>query len=317
LSDQAVARVRWKRKQKPCTQTGKFPAIGEQTTASSSPREQFDRPVDGKVSRERLEVSMDGTLLPIYGLEEQGAAIKVGTNGRGLPDGWGDRVAGGSETAALMDGSEQAIAKGDVVAKPSFKVVEPHRALLDEHCSGHPVESALLEVFWDIGRIGVVVDAQPRTILAGTIEEKGSWKEFEHLLGMLLVVLPGLLVADEFIWIIHDGFEALDLCIPPIDRERIAIFGDEIAELALWDFGDTLSPEMAAGAVGTLDRGIEKRRLLLCSLALIGHEHGDSLLKDEIILGVYGGAEQKGKNRRGSEKKDADPLNKVLSNSHI
>lgn len=85
---------------------------------------------------------MDGTLLPAYGLEEQGAAIKVGTNGGGLPDGWGDRVAGGSETAALMDGSEQAIAKGDVDAEASFKVVEPHRALLDEHCSGHPEERA-------------------------------------------------------------------------------------------------------------------------------------------------------------------------------
>lgn len=75
----------------------------------------------------------------------------------------------------------------------------------------------------------MVVDAQPRTILAGTIEEKGSRKEFEHLLGMLFVVLPGLLVADEFVWIIRDGFDARDLCIPPIDRERIAIFGDEIA----------------------------------------------------------------------------------------
>jgi hypothetical protein len=272
--------------------------------------------VDGKVSRERLKVSMDGTLLAAYGLEEQGAAVKAGINGGGLPDGWGDCVAGGSETAALMDGSEQAIAKGDVVAEASFKIVKPHRALIDEHCSGHPVERALLEGFWDIGRIGMVVDAQPRTILAGTIEEKGSWKEFEHLLGMLLIVLPGLLVADELIWIILDGFEARDLCIPPIDRERIAIFGDEIAELTLRDFGDTLGPEMAAGAVGTLDRGIEKWGLLLCSLTLVGHERGDSLLKDETFLGVYRGGEKKGKNRRSAEKKDADPLHKAASNRH-
>jgi hypothetical protein len=103
--------------------------------------------VDGKVSRERLEVSMDGTLLAAYGLEEQGAAIKVGTNGGGLPDRWGHQVAGSSETAALMDGSEQAIAKGDVVAEASFKLAEPHRALIDEHGSGHPMERALIEGF--------------------------------------------------------------------------------------------------------------------------------------------------------------------------
>jgi hypothetical protein len=124
-------------------------------------------------------------------------------------------------------------------------------------------------------------------------------------------------VADELVWIIRDGFEARDLCIPPNDGERIAILSDEIAKLALWDFGDTLGPEMAAGAVGTLDRGIEKRGLLFCSLALVGHERGDSLLKGEVILGVYRGGEKKGKNRRGSEEKDADPLNKAASNRHI
>lgn len=241
---------------------------------------------------------MDRVLLTAYSLEEQGAPIKTGADGSGLPNVGDNRVPGGSETGASPYGGDQAITEGNVNIEAAFKIVESHHALIDEHCSRHLMERALFEGLWDIRRIGMVVDTQPRAILARTIEEKGAWKQFEHLLGMLLVVLPGLLVANELFWIICDGFEADDLCILAAVGESLAIFGDEIAELALRNFGDALGPQVASGAVGTLDGGVEKGGLLLRSIALVGHERGDSLLKNEITLGLYLEAEKGGKNRR-------------------
>jgi hypothetical protein len=62
--------------------------------------------------------------------------------------------------------------------------------------------------------------------------------------------------------------------------------------------------------------GVEKRGPLLCSLALVGHERGDSLLKNEIALGMYLWGKKSGKNRRAPEEKVADPMNKAMSNRH-
>lgn len=259
---------------------------------------------------------MDRVLLTAYSLEEQGAPIKTGVDGSNLPNVGGNRVPGGCETGASPYGGDQAITEGDVNIEAAFKIVESHHALIDEHRSRHLMERALFEGLWDIRRIGMVVDTQPRAILARTIEEKGAWKQFEHLLGMLLVVLPGLLVANELLWIICDGFEAGDLCFLAIGGENLAVFGDEIAELALRNFGDALGPLAASGTVGTLDGGVEKRGLLLCSFALVGHERGDSLLKNEITLGVYLWDKKGGKNRRAPEGKDADPMNKAAFSRH-
>lgn len=105
--------------------------------------------------------------------------------------------------------------------------MESHRALIDEQCSRHLMECALFEGLWDIRRIGMVVDTQAWAIPTRAIEEKGAWKQFEHLLGMPLVVLPGLLVANELLWIICDGFETGDLCILAIGEKSLAVFGDQ------------------------------------------------------------------------------------------
>ena len=69
----------------------------------------------GEVVVDADEVAVFGVLFARDGLEEDGLAVDVGVEQRGLPVGLAERVARSGKTAACLNGGEQSEANADVL----------------------------------------------------------------------------------------------------------------------------------------------------------------------------------------------------------
>ena len=141
------------------------------------------------------------------------------------------------------------------------------------------MQHALFQRLRLVLRVGAEVDEQIAALLVHIAEEEGLGQQREHRPGVGLIVLERLLLPLEGGRVDDYAGEPSALLGDALRAERLAVLGEQHADLTDGGFDQFFRPQMASGAVGALHREIGVTASMLRRHSLIGQHRGHNLLR--------------------------------------